>query len=170
VTQKSQFLVRDLAKLIAKYDLEDWQPILAGIKNGFPEYTFLAHAVQDLLKKKPKESKTNSKDEVERFLANSINAPARKTQALMQIYADLKQTRTAPSTKQLQQVLTQFGIKSPPKKRQEALIQLFKMMLETSDDRFEELVRDFPRANVRNLEDEYNRWVRLIYSQGTSRK
>ena len=160
-----QALIRDLARLFVKYDLEDWQFILNTLREGGPELALLQDAVEDLVARgsRPRPFK-DSHESVRAVFSDLEKKDAEKADILKQLYDLMKKKDTAPRLADIRNFCVAAGIKaSPPKRRDDAIVFLIKELARVEDKAFlAHLLRQLP-VRDRDLHDEYRGWFRMIY-------
>jgi len=163
-----QALVRDLARLFVKYDLEDWQFVLNALRQGGPDLEMMQKAVDDLTTrgKRPKAAGARQ-DGVKEVLAEVEKQDAEKAAILKELHELVRKKEVAPRLADIRDFCVTAGIKAnPPKRRDEAVVFLIRELALVEDKpTLKELLRKLP-VKDRNLNDEYRGWFRMIYPDG----
>lgn len=159
---KQHELVRDLAKLFVKYDMNDWRVVIDILRKGGPEYETLIRAIEELSTKRGAARKAAQRPRTDRLLEELAESNPRRAELLKGLMEKLESKALAPRLADLRELCLGLGIKETlPKRREDAIAFVLKQFAEMPDDALYRALEQIP-ARDRDLQDEYNRWFRMI--------
>lgn len=168
--EKTAALVRDLARLFVKYDLNDWRPIIDALRGATAEYQPLATAITEFCAQprpaRRTQSKANAKkrSDADDLLAELKQSDPRRAEVLKSLYNRLALKQIAPTVAELEELCTQIGIPDRlPRRREDVVVAVLRYLASLSDDVFLSTLAQIPEK-YRNLQDEYRRWFHIMYS------
>lgn len=161
---RNQALIRDIARLFVKYDLKDWRVVIDALRKGGPEYNAIGEAIGALATKPRASGKPKKQPGAERFLTELRETDPRKAEVLKGLYDRLTNKDVAPKLADLRELCLHLGVKdSLPKRREDAVLFVLRHFATLNDDALVSALEQIPPKD-RNLQDEYNKWFKIIYT------
>lgn len=161
---KSQALIRDIARLFIKYKLSDWRIVIDALRDGGSEYDAIADAIANLTVKPRAYSKRKNRPGAAQFFNELKKTDAQKAEMLIGLYERFNNKTLAPQLADLREFCIDLGVKESTPKRREDLVLFVLRHLETlSDDALRSSLEMIP-VRDRNYQDEYNKWFQMIYT------
>ena len=156
MTDKSNLLVRDIAKLFAKYDLDDWRIVITALAKQGREYATLAMTIEQLATRARTRRSTKKENKLQNFLDRLTTTSPSRAEILKDFYDQLRRNRSSSASFDLTRSLTKLGIVGAmPKRKEDAFLLLFELLSEVPDVVFVETIRSFP-VGGRDLQNEFN--------------
>jgi len=160
---KNEALVRDVARLFLKYDLEDWRSFLGMLRESGPDYDLICGAIEEIASKRGKQSrevktKTSS-------AANRLPKDIDDTRALLlsKVQNEISSKSDQWSLGELRNVYLRSGGKDPlPAKKRDAIRAFILRLARLPNDVFSKSVQGILDRNT-NLQEEYSKWFQMIY-------
>jgi hypothetical protein len=173
LTGKSDALIRDIAKLVVKYDLSDWAIVIEMFKTGSPVHHAIAAAIEDACKIGSFRSATSGAVRTARYMPPLESLSQERAEALERLSSDIEARRIIPSMAAVRAAFLAAGGKQRlPEKRPQAVKMLLNHLARISDESFQASLRAIV-AKETDLQHEYTKWFDMIYNadrQGISRK
>src|SRR5690349_7613808 len=89
VMAKGEALIRDIAKLFAKYGLSDWAVVIRLLQKGGPEYVQIAQAIEEISTKRARGVTQPKRSKSERTLTVDDGVDPDRIELLGKIYNDV---------------------------------------------------------------------------------
>lgn len=161
-----QGLVRDIAKLFLKYQLEDWEFLADLLRRGGPDYADIASALVEIKQRTPG-ARPKRGTATLRFDAD---VDSNRAELLRKIYKDLSPASAGPKQSDIHDLYIRAGGKKKQIHGREAALQMFLMQIsKLPDDMFKSALQSLSEKR-RNLRDEYNKWFSIIYDDAITKE
>ena len=158
-------LVRDLAKLFVKYNLQDWRVILDALSHGGPELGLLRENIEALAKSGKVRARRRASPRTNAALKALEGEDPQRHKILTAIYEKLKSKEILSTMPEIREYCSKVGIKDKISGGREAAIKLIIIHLSLAElDKIEDIF-SYQAKPDRDLLDEYRNWFDMIYSK-----
>ena len=160
---RGQDLLRDIAKLILKYDLEDWRFVIGLLRDRGPEYAAVEKAITEATAKKPIPSKRATESNPRSVHVPTFEGVApERAEALSHLYQRIRSQELLPTASALRVAYLSAGGKEKlPTKRDSAIRLLVQHLSTVSDSTMATAIKQIGESRP-DLGDEYTRWFSMI--------